>query len=294
VQVGSDYWLVNGLRLFVHRFRDEAAPPSGLTLLLIHGIFDAGSTWDRVAGHLARAGHEVLAPDLRGFGRSEWIGAGGYYYFPDYIADVAALVDELNPPRLGVVGHSMGGAVACLFTGAFPERVERLALLEGVGPPVLPASTAVDRAQRWLRDLRRIERAPRPLASLDDAVARLGANNPTVPHEVLVTRAKQLTRLDAAGRLVWAHDPLHKTTSPIMFRLDEFREYLTRIACPTLVVSGGKAGFHPPDEDERVALLRDATRVELPKAGHMMHWTDPAGLARELVAFFGAGAARST
>ena len=291
MESGSDYWLVNGLKLFVHRFRDESARPSGLTLLLLHGIFDAGSTWDLVAGPLTRAGHEVLAPDLRGFGRSEWLGAGGYYYFPDYLADVAGLVDELNPQRLGVVGHSMGGAVASLFAGAFPDRLERLALLEGVGPPELPASTAVDRTQRWLRDLRRVDRTPRPLASLEDAVARLAANNPSVPHEMLVTRARLLTRLDASGRLVWAYDPLHKTVSPTMFRLEEFREYLRRIACPTLFVSGGPGGFHPPDEDERLSLIKDVTRVELPKAGHMMHWTEPSAVARELLVFFGAGAA---
>lgn len=289
MQIGSDFWLVNGLKLFVHRFRDEAVPPSGLTLLLLHGIFDAGSTWDLVAGPLARAGHEVLAPDLRGFGRSDRIGAGGYYYFPDYVADVAALIDELNPPRLGIVAHSMGGGVACLYTGAHPERVERLALLEGLGPPAFPSTTAVDRTRAWLRDLRRIERTPRPLASLDDAVARLAANNPSVPHDVLVTRARLLTRLTPDGRLVWSYDPLHKTMSPTMFRVEEFSEYLKRITCPTLVVSGGTTGMHPPDEEERLALLQDVTRVELPKAGHMMHWTEPAALARELLTFFGAG-----
>src|SRR5262245_37916897 len=107
VESGSDVWLVNGLKLFVHRFRDESAPPSGLTVLLLHGFLDAGSTWDLTAPLLAKAGHEVLAPDLRGFGKSDWIGAGGYYYFPDYVADVVALIDQINPERLGVVGHSM-------------------------------------------------------------------------------------------------------------------------------------------------------------------------------------------
>src|SRR5262245_47174457 len=116
VELGSESWLVNGLKLFVHRFRDASAPPSGLTLLLLHGIFDAGSTWDLAAGPLSRAGHDVIAPDLRGFGKSDWIGPGGYYHFPDYVADIAALVDELNPARLGVVGHSLGGNVALLYT----------------------------------------------------------------------------------------------------------------------------------------------------------------------------------
>src|SRR4051794_24555734 len=106
---GSGYQRVNGLKLYVHRFRDPAAAPSGLTILLVHGFLDSGATWDLVAPRLARAGHDVVAPDLRGFGLSDYVGAGGYYHFPDYIADLAELVDAIAPRRLSVVGHSMGG-----------------------------------------------------------------------------------------------------------------------------------------------------------------------------------------
>lgn len=289
MESGSDAWLVNGLKLFVHRFRDESVPPSGLTLLLLHGFLDAGSTWDLTAPLLARAGHEVLAPDLRGFGKSAWIGAGGYYHFPDYVADVAALVEQINPERLGVVGHSMGGTVAILYTAVAGARVERLAILEGIGPPAMSLEEAPNRMKQWLSDLRRTNRAPRPLSSMQDAVARLAANNPTIPEAVIESRAKLLTRTDESGRLFWSYDPLHRTTSPMSFRADEFRGYLAKIACPTLFVSGGPRGYHPPDEDERVAQIPSVTRVEFPTAGHMMHWTEPAALSRELLAFFGAG-----
>lgn len=287
MRYSSSYQRLNGLELFVHRFSDERATPSGLTLLLLHGLLDAGSTWELVAAPLTAAGHDVVAPDLRGFGRSGWIGAGGYYHFPDYIADVAALVDALAPARLGVVGHSMGGTVAAYFTGALPERVERLALLEGVGPMATEPAHALDRMQTWLRDLRRLDRTPKPLASLEDATARLVANHPHIPREVLATRAALLTRKDAEGRIFWAHDPLHRTTSPMPFQLASFKLFLRRVACPTLVVSGGQLGWHPPGEEERVACLRDLERFELPHAGHMMHWTAPDALAARLIAFFG-------
>src|SRR5271166_3011453 len=122
----SGFQRVNGLKLWVHRFREEATPPSGLTIVLLHGFMDAGATWDLVAPTLAHGGHEVVAPDLRGFGWSDSIGAGGYYHFPDYVADVAELVDALAPRRLGLVGHSMGGTIAAFYAGANRDRVERL------------------------------------------------------------------------------------------------------------------------------------------------------------------------
>ncbi|XXT15169.1 alpha/beta hydrolase [Sorangium sp. So ce429] len=285
----SDTWKVNGLELCVHRFRDGGARPTGLTLLLLHGFLDAGSTWDLVAEPLARAGHDVVAPDLRGFGRSARVGEGSYYYFPDYIADVAALVDALDPARLGVVGHSMGGAVAVYYAGACPGRVERLALLEGVGPPANAPELAVTRMETWLREMKRIDRTPRRLSSMQDAIARLVANHARVPREVLVTRAPLLTREEPDGGLAWAYDPVHRTTSPMMFHAEAFNAFLERIACPTLVVSGGPHGWHPPDEAERVARLARAEHVELPQAGHMMHWSAPSELAERLREFFGRG-----
>jgi pimeloyl-ACP methyl ester carboxylesterase len=287
----SGFQRVNGLKLWVHRFREESAPPSGLTILLLHGFMDAGGTWDMVAPALARGGHEVVAPDLRGFGLSDSIGAGGYYHFPDYVADVAELVDALAPRRLALVGHSMGATVAAYYAGAHRDRIERLALLEGMGPMSTEAPVSVDRMMAWLRTLREVSRVSRPLTSLQEAVERLSLHHPRVPRDVIETRARLLTKADDTGRLVWAYDPLHRTTAPTPFHAESFKEFLRRIDCPTLVVSGGPSGWHPPDEAERVACLVQGTRFELPSAGHMMHWTEPRALAERLAAFFGEASA---
>lgn len=284
-----------GLRLRVHRFTDGSRAPSGLTLLLLHGYMDAGGTWDLVAPHLAREGHTLLAPDMRGFGESDPVGPGGYYHFVDYVADVDALARGLVAPgeRLGVIGHSMGGTVASLFAGSRPDRVHRLALLEGLGPPSMAASVALDRTRAWLRNLEQLDRKPKPLESMDDAVRRLVANHPKVARDVLASRAKWLTRFDAEGRLVWAYDPLHRTTSPLPFQIEIFESFLAKIACPTLVVGGGVFGFHPADEPERIAKISNARVEELPAAGHMMHWTEPEALGRMLVDFFREDQSRS-
>ena len=283
----SGYQRVNGLKLWVHRFREASVPPSGLTIVLVHGFMDAGSTWDLVAPALTRGGHDVVAPDLRGFGLSDYIGPGGYYHFPDYVADLAELIDALAPRRLAIVGHSMGGTIAGLYAGSHHDRVERLALLEGMGPNPTEPAMAIDRMQAWLRTLREVTRIPKPLTSLQEAIERLSLHHPRVPREVIESRARLLTRADDRGRLIWAYDPLHRTTAPTPFQAETFKEFLRRIECPTLVVSGGPAGWHPPDEADRIAALPSTVRFELPNAGHMMHWTEPAALGERLAAFFG-------
>lgn len=290
MQRASDYHHVNGLRLFVHRFRDPDAVPSGLTLLLVHGFMDAGATWDLVASRLVRAGHEVIAPDMRGFGESDRVGPGGYYHFPDYVADLSMLIDALAPARLGLVGHSMGGTISALFTGTRPERVERLALLEGLGPPSSPSGAALDRMRAWLTDLRAVEksgRKERPLASLEEAVDRLARRHPKVTREVIESRARMLTRPDGQGTLRWAHDALHRTTSPVPFNSEFFGGFLSQITCPTLVVSGGPEGFQTVEDEARRARIPSVTTLDLPDAGHMMHWTTPEALSAALLTFFG-------
>jgi len=282
----------NGIRHVVHRFRCPDLEREGARrVLLLHGFLDAGSTWDLVAGPLARAGYDVHAPDLRGFGASGRVPLGGYYHFADYIADVDGLVNAItanSPGWLAVVGHSMGGTIASLWAGIRPERVAKLAILEGLGPPVEGADQGVHRMRQWLRDLDRIERSPRPMESIEQATKKLAATHPKIDLALLRTRAERLVTEDASGRIVWAHDPLHRTHSPTPFQADVFMTFLRSITCPTLYANAGESGWRTPDEAERVACLRDARTVTLEGAGHMMHWSAPVELAEALLSFFAA------
>lgn len=283
---------VNGMGLCLHRFEPEAprasAGASGerRTVLLLHGFLDVGSSWDLVATHLVDAGYEVVAPDLRGFGESDSVPPGAYYYFPDYVADVEAIVKLLAPSWLAVVGHSMGGAVAALYAGARPDRVQRLVCMEGLGPVADRHEHSIERMRAWLDGLAKIEREPRRLGSLDEAAKRLGATHPRLAPELLRSRAERLVRRHDDGTLSWAWDPLHRTRSPIPFFPESFASALRAITAPVLFVSGGPTGWHPDDEAERLAVIENLERFELEGAGHMMHWTEPRAVAERLLAFF--------
>lgn len=265
----------------------EMTPPSGLTTLLIHGFSDSADSWGPVAGALAAAGHRAVAPDLRGFGGSDRVGAGGYYHFPDYIGDLDGLLEQLPPGRLALVGHSMGGTVATLLAGARPGRFERVALLEGLGPPDSDHAHTPDRFSRWLDDLRR-PRAERPMTPAE-ALDRLCLQHPALPRPLLAGQLPHLTRELAPGQLVWHFDPLHRTTAPVPFLAANYAAFASRIRCPVLLVDGGPEGFHPPDEAARVAAFPDARVATIEGGGHMMHWSRPEALARALVGFFAGG-----
>jgi pimeloyl-ACP methyl ester carboxylesterase len=261
------------------------------TCVLIHGYMDAAGTWDLVAPSLAEAGLRVVAPDMRGFGDGPRVASGGYYHFPDYVADLAALLDTLAPDRmpLHLVGHSMGGTIVTLFTGANPSRPKSIAILEGLGPPDMPPDLGPHRMVKWLDDLRGLrERPVRATFPRDEALRRLAVNHPGIAQEILATRLPHLIRDAGNGAVTWRFDPLHKTTSPMPFFAAMLRAFARRVACPTLFVSGGPAGYHPPDEDERLASFARLRRETIADAGHMMHWSRPRDVAHLLVDFFAA------
>lgn len=265
-----------------------ASSNSSKNVVLLHGWADAAQSWQWVAPTLAASGFTVFAPDLRGFGETEWVREPGYYYFPDYVADTKALLDHLGLERVYLVGHSMGGTVSTLLAGAYPERFVKVALLEGTGPPDNDASANPDRMRRWITDLDRHRRAPQEKRGLseDDAVRRLALQHSNVPTETLRQCVRYLTTSRADGSLTWRFDPLHRSTSPVAFQAATYKAFASQITCPVLLVDGGPTGFHPPDEQERFAAFAQHTIATIDDAGHMMHWTKPEKLASILLDFF--------
>lgn len=110
---------------------------TGPPLLLIHGLGDSSDTWRPVLDQLAQR-HTVLAPDLLGHGRSEKPRAD--YSIAAYANGMRDLLSVLEIDRVTVIGHSLGGGIAAQFAYQFPERCERLVLVDsgGVGKSVSP------------------------------------------------------------------------------------------------------------------------------------------------------------
>lgn len=286
--------IANGLMHRVLEWRPLGTPIN--TIFLLHGFQDTATTWADVATHFALAGYRIFIPDLRGFGATERIGKGGYYHFFDYVFDVSDLVDHFCASQsILLIGHSMGGVIATLYNGTFPEKVEKLVLLEGLGPENIPVAQAPERVRSWIEGVRLIRMQTHELTcTLEEATRKLARTYPNIPQEILAKRALELTRsaqctwnddAEHADDLqrVWRFDPLHRTRSPLGFSKVRWNAHVQRITNPTLFVHGGLSGMHISDEDERIQCFSKIESIELEKAGHMMHWTQPHTLAKTLL-----------
>jgi pimeloyl-ACP methyl ester carboxylesterase len=104
--------------------------PAGPVVVLLSGTGGTAQDWDVVATRVSEE-RQVVAVDLRGHGASDWPGRYSIELFAD---DVSAALDELGGGPVDLVGHSLGGLVACKVAAARPDLVRRL-VLEDVGVP---------------------------------------------------------------------------------------------------------------------------------------------------------------
>lgn len=256
----------------------------GSVVLLLHGFLEHAHVWDWVAPRLVDAGHHVFALDWRGHGDSQWVGAGGYYHFIDYIADLAALVPQLAE-RVTLVAHSMGGGAAVLYAGTEPERVSALVSIEGLGVPDTDPCTVPERVVGWLRDLERVSHRERLPMSLDEAVTRLRERSSRLSDAAVRHLVEFGTRAVDGGRM-WKFDPLHQTRAPQPTYVAQARAFWQRVVCPVLYVEGSESRLRlaPEDLAERLDALH-ARRVTIPDCGHHPHLEQPDVLARVLTDF---------
>lgn len=280
----SEFIRVRGLRYHLRRWGDADAP----LLVMTHGWMDVSATFDPVAQRLVASGLQVLVPDWRGFGDSEWPQDG--YWFPDYVADLDAVVDHCAPGgSILLAGHSMGAQVVSLYAGLRPSRVRRLAILDGLFLPDGDVRTTPKTYARWLDDVRIGSRAP-TYGSYEALAERVQKRHPHLSAERCDFIARCWGELQADGRVHLRSDPRHLLDMPRPYRQAESDAIWAQITAETLFVDGARSSFPRglPSEEiaRRRALFRRQRTAVIEGAGHMLHFEAPEALAQVLADFF--------
>ena len=281
----SERITLRGLRHHVTRWGEPGN--AGPLWVMLHGWMDTGGSFQFLVDELG-GDSAVIAPDWRGFGDTEW--GRESYYFPDYLADLDALLDHYAGDRpVRLLGHSLGGNVACLYGGARSGRLSHLISLEGFGLRPGDAGDAPGRYREWLDEQREAPRF-RPYADFDELAAMLCKRNPRLAPDKAAFIAHQWARTGENGGVELRGDPAHKRVNPVLYRLSEAKACWREVTAPTLWLAGEHTAVRHlfgDDEDfrDRRACFRDMTYRELPEAGHMMHHEIPGAVAREIEEF---------
>ncbi|MGZ6143509.1 MAG: alpha/beta fold hydrolase [Myxococcales bacterium] len=267
---------VHGLKLHALD-RGEGRPT-----LLLHGWLDHAHSFDLLAPLLPG---RTVALDFRGHGDSQWVGAGGFYHFIEYIADLDEVAEQLSPDRpLRIVGHSMGAAAGLVYAAARPGRVEHLTLIDAV-PLSISTQEIPARLTSYLEDLRKTPRRRRRVESVADAAERLRRNNSSLTPKAALVLAEGGISPDPEQDevLAWKWDPLLRAHSPLPITEDAVQLIAAQVACPILAIRG-EHGMLPPEPElrARFPLLKMTVRT-IPGTGHHLHLEAPEQVAATIL-----------
>jgi len=121
----------------------------GPVVLLLHGFPDSSHLWRHQIRALSGAGYRVVAPDLRGFGKSSRPVGVEHYALPTLVNDVAGLLDGLSIERAHVVGHDWGSALAWACAAILPQRTRSLTAISVGHPSVFGTLPIAQRERSW-------------------------------------------------------------------------------------------------------------------------------------------------
>ena len=277
---------LRGATHYVSLWGDENATP----IVYLHGWGDTGSTFQFVVDALSQE-LPILALDWRGFGRSAHVGSS--YWFPDYLADLDALLNVYTPEAPAIlVGHSMGGNVAGLYAGIRPERVKAFVNVEGFGLPDGDADGAPLRYRRWIERLSD-DSAYSTYATFSELAARIQHRNPRIPGTHARFVAREWAAKDARGVVRLRADPRHRLPNPVTYRRAEAAACWRRITADIVIVAGAHSAIAEDAAGwlDAAGLPADragrATRI-VADAGHMVHFEAPERLAAVIEETFAA------
>ena len=247
--------------------------PNAFPVLLIHGSQDNCHTWDWTCEAMIN-NYRFLVPDLRGHGDSAWA-IGSSYSSLDYVYDIHQLVEQSCLEKVHVVGHSLGGMVACLFSGLFPERVASLTSIEGVGAywqeKLEKESPKLSIRERFSQAHAFAARVPRRYETMDDALKRMQASNPHLSPE----KAKHLTNhgsyRNEDGTYTWKFDPYTYSWPPVGLQPGETIQIWEDISCPTLLLNATDGLDYRTGQNDTLKHFRTADLKIIPEAGHWLH-----------------------
>ena len=264
--------------------------PGKVPLVMVHGWMDVAASYQFVVDAFAQD-HYVIAPDWRGYGLTE-SPATDNYWFPDYLADLDFLLDHYSPEApVNLVGHSMGGNVAMLYSGSRPQRIRRLVNLEGFGMGATRPSQAPTRYAKWMDELKALHRgelALKPYESVAGVARRLMKTNKRLTQDKADWLAQHWAKPDVAGMWRILGDPAHKITNAQLYRVDEVLEIYKAITAPTLAVEAGddslsqwwQGKYTLAEYHERLRSVPNVRTALVQDAGHMLHHDQPEQLAR--------------
>jgi pimeloyl-ACP methyl ester carboxylesterase len=268
---------IRGLRICLCTWGPEEGP----IILCLHGILEQGAAWSEVAIRLAQKGYRVIAPDLRGHGRSDRVGKGGSYNLIDFLGDIDAIVENLAGKAFTLVGHSLGSVLGAIFTTIRPQRIKNIVLVETILPTT---NEEEDTAAQLANQLNYLASPPEHpvFPDVEAAADRLRQATPAISKSLAMLLAERITE-PCEGGVRWRWEPLLRTRAGISFNgigRSSYLALLKKIKVPITLIYGDNSNFNRQEDlMQQQEAMPNAQKVVVP-GGHNLPLEAPSALAK--------------
>ncbi|BAZ45335.1 beta-ketoacyl synthase [Chondrocystis sp. NIES-4102] len=256
-------------------------PEEGPLVLCLHGILEQGAAWSEVAIRLAQKGYRVIAPDLRGHGRSDRVGKSGSYNLIDFLADIDAIVENLAGKAFVLVGHSLGSVLGAIFATIRPQRIKNIILVETILPT---GNEDEDPTVSLTNQLNNMASPPEhPIfPDVKTAAERLRRATPAISPGLAMLLAERITE-PCEGGVRWRWEPLLRTRAGISLNgigRSRYLNLLKKITVPITLVYGDKSNFNRVEDlNNQQEAMPNAVKVVV-SGGHNLPLEAPSALAK--------------
>jgi pimeloyl-ACP methyl ester carboxylesterase len=254
------------------------APP----LLVLHGWLDNAGSFDFLAPLLAKHWRVILL-ELPGHGHSGHLPSGSTYHYLDYVGAVLAAVDALHLQSYSLLGHSLGAGIGSLVAAARPQCIDRLYLIEGLGPLGDDGANTLQRFRDAYVATSSKKTPKRVFASIDQAISArtLASGLRADLARPIVERG--LIAVDHGWR--WRSDSRLTRPSPVRLAESQIRALLSGIEAPTSLLLANPVTPYLPAAlmQARAACVSRITVTQM-EGGHHLHLEHPDAVATWLMA----------
>jgi len=256
--------------------------PGAPRLLCLHGWLDNAASFVPLSSHLQN--FDVIALDFAGHGLSAHRPQHSRYYISDNVYDVDEALDQLQWDQCHLMGHSMGGSVACHYAASAPERVQRLVSLDAIG--IFTQDESKTGAQ-WRKSLQNVRQKRGFLRPYDSVEAAMAARQKSAPLSDQAARLLCERSLEHNGDYYqWRTDQRLNWRSPQILSNAQAVSVLESVEAPTLLITSSYINQYLSEQEiaSRLDAIADCTTMTNP-GHHHFHMESPDDVGAAITQF---------